>query len=214
MLKQFCYLLLGAHHKFLIWTDHQNLKYFKSPQKITPCQAQWHEFLQDYNFKLEHFPGKSNTITDLLSQKKRLWRGSKSQWKCYNFARNLICMRYLPQEQPWNAKTNSSSGSWYPYQRSSQNQKHVESNQMQIHRTWTMPICWKLYQRLHHMLRIKDHHASETRPFVPLRYPCGRRTLPIRIHGSHHRSTDIKQIWCHTNDRRSRMFQGHKVPTM
>jgi len=72
MLKQFRYLLLGAHHKFLIQTDHQNLKYFKSPQKITLHQAQWHEFLQDYNFKLEHFPGKSNTITDLLSQKKRL----------------------------------------------------------------------------------------------------------------------------------------------
>jgi len=70
MLKQFCYLLLGAHHKFLIQTDYQNLKYFKSPQKITPSQAQWHEFLQDYNFELEHFPGKSNTIADLLSWRK------------------------------------------------------------------------------------------------------------------------------------------------
>jgi len=69
-LKQFSYLLLGAHHKFLIWTDHQNLKYFKSLQKITPHQAQWHEFLQDYNFKLKHFPDKSNTIADLLSQRK------------------------------------------------------------------------------------------------------------------------------------------------
>jgi len=70
MLKQFHYLLLGAYHKFLIWTDHQNLKYFKSPQKITPHQAWWHKFLQDYNFKLEHFSGKSNTIANLLSQRK------------------------------------------------------------------------------------------------------------------------------------------------
>jgi len=70
MLKQFCYLLLGACYKFLIRTDHQNLKYFKSLQKITPHQAQWHEFLQDYNFELEHFPGKSNTIADLLSRRK------------------------------------------------------------------------------------------------------------------------------------------------
>jgi hypothetical protein len=66
-IKAFRYLLLGARQKFLIRTDHQNLKYFKSLQKITPCQAQWHEFLQDYNFKLIHFPGKSNTIADLLS---------------------------------------------------------------------------------------------------------------------------------------------------
>ena len=40
------------------------------PQKITPRQAQWYETLQDYNFSLEHFPGKSNTIADLLSRRK------------------------------------------------------------------------------------------------------------------------------------------------
>jgi hypothetical protein len=32
--------------------------------------VRWHEFLQDYNFKLKHFPGKSNTISNLLSQRK------------------------------------------------------------------------------------------------------------------------------------------------
>ena len=69
-IKAFRYLLLGAQEKFLIRSDHQNLKYFKSPQKITPRQARWHEFLQDYNFELIHFPGKSNTIADLLSRRK------------------------------------------------------------------------------------------------------------------------------------------------
>jgi len=59
--------LLGAQKKFLIRTDHNNLKYFKTPQKISPRQARWHEFLQDYNFEITHFPGKSNTIADLLS---------------------------------------------------------------------------------------------------------------------------------------------------
>ena len=68
--KAFRHLLLGAQEKFLIRSDHQNLKYFKSPQKITLCQARWHEFLQDYDFELIHFPGKSNTIADLLSQRK------------------------------------------------------------------------------------------------------------------------------------------------
>ena len=60
--------LLGAQQKFLIRTDHNNLKYFKTPQKISPRQARWHKFLQDYNFEITHFPGKSNTIADLLSQ--------------------------------------------------------------------------------------------------------------------------------------------------
>jgi hypothetical protein len=69
-IKAFRYLLLGAQEKFLIRSDHENLKYFKSPQKITPHQARWQQFLQDYNFELIHFPGKSNTIADLLSQRK------------------------------------------------------------------------------------------------------------------------------------------------
>jgi hypothetical protein len=68
--KAFRYLLLGAQQKFLIRSDHENLKYFKSPQKISTRQARWNEFLQDYNFELVHFPGKSNTIADLLSRRK------------------------------------------------------------------------------------------------------------------------------------------------
>ena len=69
-IKAFHHLLLGAHHKFLIRSDHENLKYIKSPQKISTRQARWHVFLQDYDFKLVYFPGKINTITDLLSQRK------------------------------------------------------------------------------------------------------------------------------------------------
>jgi len=66
-LKANCQLLLGTQQKFLIRTNHHNLKYFKTPQKISPRQARWHEFLQDYNFEIAHFPGKSNTIADLIS---------------------------------------------------------------------------------------------------------------------------------------------------
>jgi hypothetical protein len=68
--KVYRHFLLGAQQKFLIRSDHENLKYFKLPQKISACQARWHEFLQDYNFELIHFPGKSNTIADLLSRRK------------------------------------------------------------------------------------------------------------------------------------------------
>ena len=44
-IKAFRHLLLGACHKFLIRSDHENLKYFKSPQKISAHQARWHVFL-------------------------------------------------------------------------------------------------------------------------------------------------------------------------
>jgi hypothetical protein len=68
--KAYRHFLLGAQQKFLIRSDHENLKYFKSPQKISARQARWHKFLQDYNFELIHFPSKSNTIADLLSRRK------------------------------------------------------------------------------------------------------------------------------------------------
>jgi hypothetical protein len=69
-IKAFRHLLLGAQQKFLIRTNHENLKYFKSPQKITAHQVRWNTFLQDYNFEIMHIPGKNNTIADLLSQRK------------------------------------------------------------------------------------------------------------------------------------------------
>jgi RNase H-like domain found in reverse transcriptase len=66
----FRYLFLEAQEPFIIRTNHKNLKYFKSLPKISTQQVRWHKFLQDYNFKLEHFPGKSNMIADLLSRRK------------------------------------------------------------------------------------------------------------------------------------------------
>ena len=73
--KVFKHLLLEAQEKFLIRTDHNNLKYFKSARKITPQQARWAEFLQDYDFKLEHISGKANPVADLLSRRLDLKEG-------------------------------------------------------------------------------------------------------------------------------------------
>jgi hypothetical protein len=58
---------LGAQLPIKVQMDHKNLQYFHEPQKITGHQAQWIEFLQDFNYQLEHIPGSSNTIADLLS---------------------------------------------------------------------------------------------------------------------------------------------------
>ena len=68
-MKAFKHFLLGAQQKFLICSNHNNLKYFKSARKITPRQARWAEFLSDYYFELEHISGKANTIADLLSRR-------------------------------------------------------------------------------------------------------------------------------------------------
>jgi len=44
--------LLDAIELFEIWTDYENLKYFREPYKLNGQQARWYLKLQDYNFIL------------------------------------------------------------------------------------------------------------------------------------------------------------------
>jgi len=61
--------LLNAEERFKVWTDHENLKYYRKPQKLNGQQARWYLKLQDYDFEIRHVPGKANTRADLLSRK-------------------------------------------------------------------------------------------------------------------------------------------------
>jgi hypothetical protein len=60
-------ILLGARQEFEILTDHQNLQYFKKPQKLNRQQARWIIELAQYDFLLRHQPGALNKQADLLS---------------------------------------------------------------------------------------------------------------------------------------------------
>jgi len=60
---------LDAKEPFEVWTDHENLKYFREPHKLNGQQARWYLKLQDYNFTLKHIPRKTNTKADILSRK-------------------------------------------------------------------------------------------------------------------------------------------------
>jgi len=71
-------LFLGATHAVRVRTDHKNLQYFRDPCKITGRQARWIEFLQDFNYTLEHIPGSTNTVADLLSRRTDLNKGVDS----------------------------------------------------------------------------------------------------------------------------------------
>ena len=58
--------LLNVVETFEIWTDCKNLKYFQEPHKLNGRQARWYLKLQDYDFILQHIPGKTNTKADIL----------------------------------------------------------------------------------------------------------------------------------------------------
>ncbi len=60
---------MGVAQDFEIWTDHQNLQYFRKPQKLNCRQARWVTELVEYHFSLHHKPGVSNKKADLLSRR-------------------------------------------------------------------------------------------------------------------------------------------------
>ena len=76
-LAEWRHLLLGADHEVEIWTDHQNLAYFRKPQKINRRQARWVAELADYRFSLCHRPGRANLKADLLSRRPDHARGEE-----------------------------------------------------------------------------------------------------------------------------------------
>ena len=53
---------------FIILTDHTNLQYWKAPRNLNRRTARWHADLQEYDFKIQHIPGKANTPADALSR--------------------------------------------------------------------------------------------------------------------------------------------------
>jgi hypothetical protein len=62
--------LMGTPQPFEVWTDHKNLTYFMTPQKLNRRQARWVTDLSLYdNYHLVHKPGKTMTIADPLSRR-------------------------------------------------------------------------------------------------------------------------------------------------
>ncbi|SJL16278.1 uncharacterized protein ARMOST_19798 [Armillaria ostoyae] len=68
-LDEWWHYLMGAAVDFEIWTDHQNLQYFRKPQKLNRRQVRWVTELVEYHFTLHHKPGAANRKADLLSRR-------------------------------------------------------------------------------------------------------------------------------------------------
>ena len=74
-LDEWRHYLIGAEEPFEIWTDHQNLQYFRQPQKVNRRQARWIIELANYHFTLHHKPGTTHTKPDFLSRPPGLDKG-------------------------------------------------------------------------------------------------------------------------------------------
>ena len=67
-LEEWHHYLEGAHHPIEIWTDHKDLEYFQTSQKLNRRQARWSLYLSRFDFSLHHKPGKSMGKPDALSR--------------------------------------------------------------------------------------------------------------------------------------------------
>ncbi|KAJ0522028.1 putative nucleotidyltransferase, Ribonuclease H [Helianthus annuus] len=57
---------------FILFSDHQALKYIQGQVKLNPRHAKWVENLQEYSFTIRHKAGSSNTVADALSRRPSL----------------------------------------------------------------------------------------------------------------------------------------------
>ena len=60
---------------FIIWTNHANLQYWKSPRNLNCRTARWHADLQEYDFQIKYILGKTNIPSNFLSQPPTADRG-------------------------------------------------------------------------------------------------------------------------------------------
>ncbi len=68
-LKNWRPLLAGSPHKIIIYSNHLNLQYWKTPQQISRRVAREVLELSEYDFEICHLPGRLNGRADALSRK-------------------------------------------------------------------------------------------------------------------------------------------------
>jgi hypothetical protein len=61
--------LAGSPHKVIVYSDHQNLLYWKEPHKISRCVAREVLRLSEYNIEICHIKGTANGRADALSRR-------------------------------------------------------------------------------------------------------------------------------------------------
>ena len=76
-LQEWRHFIQGSPFTTVVLSDHQNLTYWKNPQKLSPRQARAFLTLSEYNFLLKHQPGASMIQSDALSRRADFAQGEE-----------------------------------------------------------------------------------------------------------------------------------------
>ncbi|KAF8750101.1 hypothetical protein RHS01_09498 [Rhizoctonia solani] len=66
--EYWCIFLEGTLHPITVFTDHQNLEYWRESRIFNCHHARWHLLLAGYNFQIVYCPGKQSSKPDALSR--------------------------------------------------------------------------------------------------------------------------------------------------
>jgi hypothetical protein len=117
--------LAGSPHKIIIYSNHQNLLYWKEPHKISRRVAREVLMLSEYNFEIHHIKGTSNGRADALSRRPDYDQGHEDNQNVTVLPRQVFAraMEVLPnissQEEsvlkPWidTHQLKQHQGVWY-----------------------------------------------------------------------------------------------------
>jgi RNase H-like domain found in reverse transcriptase len=64
-LKRNRHLVMGSPHKLMLYTDHDNLRFYQHPQKLNQRVARYIAFLADFNLEIKHLPRRHNQADPL-----------------------------------------------------------------------------------------------------------------------------------------------------
>jgi hypothetical protein len=94
-LEEWRHFLEGAKHEVEIWTDHRNLEYFMTAQKLNRRQARYSLYLSRFDFSLHHRPGRSMGKPDALSRRPDHGTGSRDNENVTLLKPELFTIRAL-----------------------------------------------------------------------------------------------------------------------
>ena len=97
--------IAGSPHKIKVYTDHQNLQYWKQPHKIPQRIARQAQEIMEYQLELIHIPGKTNSCADMLSRHPDYDQGDKDNKEVVVLPESMFIRRghtisYVPEEPP------------------------------------------------------------------------------------------------------------------
>jgi hypothetical protein len=117
--------LAGSPHKVIVYSDHQNLLYWKEPHKISRRVAREVLRLSEYNIEIRHIKGTANGRTDALSRRPDYDQGTEDNTNVVVlpdrlFARTTVTMTQQHRQdeerlKPWidPHQLKCLNGTWY-----------------------------------------------------------------------------------------------------